>query len=222
MSDPLLRVVPGLREAVEEESRLRDDSFLDAPEFVCGVEVEPLTLERFILLNAIRSPFLVGGRVPGATDIGLFLWVMSPQYRRAIAAQRTIWPVSRRLAMGWLWVARRLFVRRLRHLDAAQATLAIFQFVDSALFDAPKGKGCREAPGYWSAFGGLVFGIACETGWSEREIMRLPVKRLFQYGRMSRVRRDPDAALFNPLSGGKITEWLKAENERRNFDPTRS
>jgi hypothetical protein len=213
VSDPLLRLVPGLREACETEARLRDDAFLGAPEFICGIEVEPLTLDRFILLNAFGSPFICGGRPVRADDVALFLWVLSPQYSRAMAVQRALWPLSRQAARGWLLVSRCIFVRRLRRLDAAQAIEAVQDYVDTALFDAPKG-GSKRSGGlaYWSMFASIVLAIAAETGWTENAIRKMPVRRVWQYWRMVRVRKDPEAHVFNPLSGRVITEWQRSIN----------
>src|ERR1700730_7053612 len=70
-----------------EESH-REYSYLDAPEFICGVEVRPLTLQMYLQLCAARSPFLVGGRAPFIQDVGVFLFRLSPAYDLAFAAKR--------------------------------------------------------------------------------------------------------------------------------------
>jgi hypothetical protein len=91
---PDLRVfanVPGYTRALERAYRLeesyREFTYLDAPEFICGVEVRPLTLQMYLQLCAARSPFLVGGRYPFIQDVAVFLFRLSPAYDQAGAAK---------------------------------------------------------------------------------------------------------------------------------------
>jgi hypothetical protein len=83
--------IPGYRKALDRGYRLeesyRDYSYLDAPEFICGIELRPLSLQMFWQLSAARSPFLVGGRHPFFQDVGVFLFRLSPAYDAAFAAK---------------------------------------------------------------------------------------------------------------------------------------
>jgi hypothetical protein len=69
------------------EESFREFSYLGAPEFICGVEVGPLTLQAYLQLCAARSPFLVGGRHPFIQDVAVFLFRLSPAYDAAHAAK---------------------------------------------------------------------------------------------------------------------------------------
>jgi hypothetical protein len=210
--DPLLQAIPGLREAVEKETAAREEAFLDAPEFICGVEVMPLTMEHMARLSAAQSPFICGG-VPLADDCALFLWCISRDYERAIWLRDKLEAVSSKLASLALWVARRRFVARLRHVDSQIAIYAINAYCDSALMDAPRGADGASGPSYWSCLAALVFSLAQATGWGESEIVRMPCKRLFQYMKLARKYRDPDAILFNP-SDRVVSKWLEEVNSK--------
>lgn len=86
-----LNKVPGYRRALARGFRIeesyREYSYLGAPEFICGVEVGPLTLQAYLQLCAARSPFLVGGRYPFIQDVAVFLFRLSPAYDAAFAAK---------------------------------------------------------------------------------------------------------------------------------------
>jgi hypothetical protein len=87
----ILSEVPGYDRCLQRGYRLeesfREFSYLDAPEFICGVEVRPLTLQMYLQLCDARSPFLVGGRAPFIQDVGVFLFRLSPAYDAAHAAK---------------------------------------------------------------------------------------------------------------------------------------
>ena len=49
--------IPGYREAVKKEQRIRDTAFLDGRELVCGIEVFPLSLRRMVWLEQAHNGF---------------------------------------------------------------------------------------------------------------------------------------------------------------------
>jgi hypothetical protein len=179
------------------------------------VEVRPLTLAKFAFLHARGSPFARGG-VPTAEDVALFLWMVSPAYDRAMHWQNALTPFSWRLGRAGLWLTRYCFVRRLRGLRMAETVQAINAWLDEALRDAPKGGG-SIGPAYWSAWAHYVGVTACETGFSERALLTMPTKRLFQYFRIALKRIDPERHLFN-ASGELIAGWLSRVNAK-NTEP---
>jgi hypothetical protein len=85
---------------------------------------------------------------------------------------------------------------------------AIDAYLETALVDAPKGSG-EHAEMYWSMFAGVVASLAATFGWSESEIRRMPVRRAFQDLKIARKRNDPQAPLFNSISGAIKAAWLK-------------
>lgn len=207
--------IPGWREAVERENNVREQAFLDAPEFICGIEVRPFSIRHFTLLTAIRSPFLCSSPVR-AEDIALFFWVVSPEYKQAIVLHDRLFPWSKRLAGAVLWVLRYRFVRSLRGISPIDATRGIMDYVNEALLDAPRGsQDDAEEPGYWSAQAGIVGLLCAELGFSEAEAMSLPTKRAFQYLKFARKRLNPETHLFNPLSGDVLAKWLESLNRKK-------
>lgn len=83
--------VPGYTRARERgfkiEESFREYSYLDAPEFISGIELRALTLQMYLQLSAARSPFFVGGPVH-IQDVAVFLFRLSPAYDEAFAAKK--------------------------------------------------------------------------------------------------------------------------------------
>lgn len=195
---PALPPIPGYAEAVQKERELRDAAFLDVPEFILGVSVKPLTLDHLIRLNAVKSPFTIGGRLSIETlpiDVCVFLWNISPEFREIADSgeQR-----KRDIA------AHQRFVRSLRKLDFLKAIAAIDAYIDAAFFDAPKGT--RGGISYYSWIASLILSVSKATNWDPEKIRATPVKQLWQY-----LRAASSAKLFNPSD--KIrADWLAKLN----------
>jgi hypothetical protein len=182
MSEDLLELIPGYREAVEAESAARDAAFLDGwPELVCDVELRPLTLVDMLALARMKSPFILGGS-PSPQDVLLLLW-----HQRY--GPRPAFPPDQR--------KRDKFMRGLAHLNFASAVRDIRRYVDDSFADAPgsSGDGTSVAPTSWGA--NLVSSLAREFGWSERDILDMPLKRAWQYWRCIQLNRNPGAIMFN-------------------------
>jgi hypothetical protein len=192
--DPLYKLVPGYREAVQRETDLRDAAFLPVTDSICGVEVNQLTPFHLAALTLARSPFICGG-VPFPRDIAIFLWCVSPEYN-----PRSV-------------VARWFFIRRVAKLDYRESVEAIMRYVSEAFFDAPGGKGERFKQSYYSSTASIVDLLAHEYGWAEADIMRVPFKRLFQYSRCIRERYAERPMFFN-ASDSILAEWQDEQNRR--------
>lgn len=170
-------VIPGLREAVECERRVRVTSFLDLPRKLCGVPVRQMTLMDLVRLDAIQSPFVCGGTV-SVDDIANFLWLLSPEFS------------ANRLAHRWF------YLRNLRRLDYESTVKAISGFIDDAMQDVtPAGLASKA---YCSFAAHIVGLLASQYGWSESDILNLPLKRSLQYRNEILLRNDRNAVLFNP------------------------
>ena len=72
-------LIPGYREAVAEESEIRDLSVL-MMRIVCGFEVNSLTPRLYLFLQAAGSPFLTG-EVPRLEHLAQFIWCISTSFR---------------------------------------------------------------------------------------------------------------------------------------------
>lgn len=188
---------PAIRAAIAEETRIRSEAFLvEAPPLLCGIELAPLTVRRWDRLRVAQSPFAFGGPI-GAADIAVFAWAMHPHY-----------------APG-AWFRRWCLVRRLRRLDFAAAAAAAEAIVAEALLDRPAvASGAQGSCRFhWASF--IVDRLAAAYGWSETEILDLPLARAFQYVALVRLRTDPDAVCFNPLSDRAKRQVLKDLKEKQ-------
>lgn len=205
--------IPGYREAVECEQTARDQAFLDAPIFLAGVEVEPFTLKRMALLDAIRSPFLYGASARAlAFDCGMFLWLVSTEYTRAMRVRARISRVSERLAR--LWIRWRIFRLMLKVRRAQDPRAEIAAYVERALYDAPKGAAGASGTAYWGVMANTVGVIAAAFGWTEDSILSMRCERVWQYYKVAKTILNPSTIHFNPSDKLK-SKFLREEMARQ-------
>lgn len=184
--------IPGLAEAVAQETRRRVDSFTPAPSTVCGVTLEPLTPNKLAVLESINCPILGGVEFPEPEDIAVFLWFCSDEFT-----------VNDR--------KRERFTRRIARIDYYEALTGIQNWLADQFEDAPPSSG-RESVSYVSWIAALVDAIASEYGWSEEDILNIPFKRLTQYIRAIQLRNNPKAILFNAKSDKIKGDFLDSQN----------
>jgi hypothetical protein len=190
--DPLFNIVPGYRQAVEDETATREAAFLGVTELVCGVEVLPFSPLHFSMLECARSPFVKGG-VPSPADVAIFLWAVSPGYAPRAKIRR------------WL------FARRVAGLDYLNSLSEIQSYIQDAFGDAPGVKMSGFKPSYYSGTAAMIDLIASQYGWSEEQIIRIPFKRIFQYARCIRERTSDNPIFFN-RSDAVIGRWQEEQN----------
>lgn len=178
--------IPGLREAIEKEQHIRDTSFLELPESLCGFDVSPLTLRQILLLGSTDSPFVVGG-YPTMVSCGGFLCIVG----------------------NWKGFKRWRNLKALGRQNPDKVIEAIKQFMAESFQDAP---GSSEVDGvsYYSFAASLIDCFAHEYGWKESDILDAPVKRLFQYIKAISSRRG-EKVLFNP-SDKVRGDWMREVN----------
>lgn len=192
---PIQDQIPGLREAVERETFLRDVSYLfEVPERIGPVQVKPFTLRHLIILTTTGNPLICGGFVTPEA-IGAFLWVVSPDYEPENKWRR------------W-W-----FLRGCGDLPTERTLTAIKEYLDEAFMDAPPAGGNNKDARHWSFCTDIIHLLASSYGWSHSEITSLPLKIIFQHVKLISHSNDPKAPLFNP-SDSVRGQWLKAENEK--------
>lgn len=209
--------IPGYREAVTRERAARDASFIDAPETLAGFPVAPMTLRRYLALKALRHPILCGG-APTPWQLVGFLWLMNSAYAPNATMPRPFARKARRLLSPFptrkSGFRARLQTRRwLRAQEAMIETMkAVNQWLDAVFMDAGPSQGgngfCKE---YWSVGCGLILSLARETGWSERDILDIPLTRLFQYQKILAEFKGSTAPKFNP-SDRVLSQYLKTHN----------
>jgi hypothetical protein len=188
-------IIPGYREALEQEELQRNVAFLDVPELICGIEVSPFTLNHLCRLQCISSPFVCGG-VMSPADVALFLWAVSPEYHPKARLRR------------WL------FIRRARGLNYADTVKAIEQYLADAFADRTGGGSRGFSPPNWSGYASICASLAAEYGWSVSQIMAMPVKQVWQFLRIVERRTNPKATFSNRRSEAVRRDWLDTINKR--------
>src|SRR2546430_5227341 len=214
--------IPGYAEAVLKEQFSRDVAFLGLCETVAGFDLSPLTLRHYIALRLTHNPLLSGG-LPTPRELFNFLWLLSPRYDPANkwARRRFEWR-CRRTFYPPLWMAlincrqtRDNYARRLhkRQVEAARIVAAGRGFVEEPLQDAPP----KPAHAHWDAdyYSDAAFFCALfrrEYGWSQEQVLALPMRRLFQYlNEIKHRNAEPGKSgpLCNPSDRVKA-DWMRS------------
>lgn len=181
---------PKLAEAREKDTRDLQRSLVSSPERVGNAWIVPLTLGRFLYLDAISHPFLTGDSATRDQVLD-YLWIMSPEFK----------PGNLKAAKRFF---RRFWFRRVK-ADALREFLAE-EFAADARAES-------KAPDpTWIPR--LVDVLANEYGWSEREIFDLPLRRLHLYsGAMVARRSDNPVSWSTPHADRVRNEFFKEANK---------
>jgi len=190
--------VPEFLLALQEQNSIRDSAFFLETEELCGLRVLPMSIRHFLIADAAESPFIRGESIPSLEDCALFLWIVSQDFCFD-PAKRDQW-----------------VVRHCGNLTLLPTVTEIIGYIDEAMLDSPGGGGPRHKPTPYSWVATLVDIIASEYGWSERDILNLPMKRAFTYQRRIQHRRSPDAPLINSMTDAAIREhWQQRERAQQ-------
>ena len=189
--------IPGYAKAVAHEGAVRDGSylsFLNINEYICGVPVMPLSILHFLILDGIGNPFIVGGK-PSPDRVAQFLWTVSTEFKTGTPGQRDD------------------FIKSISKIDFELAKQQIADYVSDSIMDAPAGAGPVTIP-QASFVATLVDAIASEYHWAEKDIVAMPLKRVFQYIKLIQRRNNPSAPVFNPSDKVKA-DYLKIRNAKK-------
>mgnify|MGYP003151415763 CR=1 FL=1 len=158
-----------LAEARQKDNEEAGRIFLTVNVPVGRFWLAPLTIERFLFLEQIKSPFLgfceEKDLIPTKADVLQFLWVMSPNFRPCQKAGR--WFGRRNFFIRW-----RKYALQIYELIAAEMEAEL----EAAAFET---KEEAQPPSGWVAT--LIDGAASQYGWSEKEILNLPLNRAKAY-----------------------------------------
>jgi hypothetical protein len=201
--------LPRYREAIAREQFERSEAFIDGPEFIMGVPVRGFSPLHSTLLRSARSPFLEGGK-PDPDDVLKFLWVVSESFERACSFRDWLEPFAPRLASFLFRRIKRKYFKRLRKLPYMRVTVgpdpkfelpivsAIRAYLDRAQADGPGESGGVFRPEFYAPQVGVIASVASAFGWSERDIMRCPFRRLHGYAKWIAMSNNPDCKPINP------------------------
>jgi hypothetical protein len=192
--------IPGLKEAIERETFIRDVAFLGLNERIGPFEAVPFTLRHYLILKISGNPMLYGG-LPTPEQLSAFLWLVSPSYK----------PNS--------FFKRRLFLRRFRKARKNIGGLlnAAREYIDESLQDCPLATGRRQTANY-STVASVCSVFAREHGWPVEYSINLPMKQAFQFIRAITLTKDPNAVFHNPSDRVKadFLEHYQPETDSRN------
>lgn len=213
--------VPGLAEAMEREKITRDADFLNVSTTVEGFELVPLTLYHLCLLRIAKSPFVIGG-TPSPEQLTAFLWVMSPEFEplpHSLARARIMKQCHAFIPPALPWLHTRRAMSKYKRLSEARLILATKlvigcrQFIHETFEDSPpRPATVTFRPDYYSSSTSFCAALAREFGWSENEVLHMPMRRVLQYLNEAREHNDPKAILFNP-SDRVTRDWLISQNK---------
>ncbi len=186
-----------------------------------------MTLWHYIALRIARNPILLEQETPSPKELANFLWILSPQYRpesRLLKwlfyrrCKRTFFPPrylplrdSLRSRVSFTIREKRKFARGAIVLQEARS------YVSEVMQDRPpvkKTSGSGFTPDYFSD-GALFCSIfAREYGWDESVVLRMPMKRIWQYVNEIKSKHNPKAPLCNP-SDAVSANWIASRNQSR-------
>ncbi len=182
--------IPGYIQARDRADRIedywRDFAFLGIDETlrIAGghkLEVRPLTLRMFIQLCAVRSPFLVGGKVKPAHVLQV-LWRISTDYSQTNHETRKIFVIA---------ISGLPFIATIRAID---------RYLDRQLRDRPPTNAVKSSKKMDTSYAAMVIHIlASEYGWGADAILDLPMPCIFQYIRRIDRSNDPEMGYWNPV-----------------------
>jgi hypothetical protein len=199
--------IPGYAEALRREQRVRAAAWRQPADTLAGVPVRPLTLAEIGHLEDMRNGFFVPFTFATEAEIdghcAQLVWWLSACPKPARDAGRG------GLRYLYTWQARRELLAYLAaHRDALRRE--VMDWLADNFMDAPKSDGGLlgqpEAHGNAYIMDALA---AAGYGFSEAEVLNMPLPRLWQYVRLA-SRRLSGRPLTNP-SDRVATDYLAAQ-----------
>jgi hypothetical protein len=143
---------------VEKYQSWQGEAWLDVPERIGDIEVQPMNLKHLLILDGIDSPMIKGGNVEDY-DLLMFVWILSKEF--CYNAKR-----------------RDKFFERARKVSNYQLKQFAQEILDKAFAESDTMKNSDKSQTFFIAY--FVDCFAREYGWSVDEIMKTPLSRAFQ------------------------------------------
>ena len=200
--------IPGLREAIKRETRVRDAAFLDGLEVVCGVEVVPLSLRRLIWLEQAHNGFVVPWKWYNAAETFVhavsFLYFLQPSFQLPRSPIQSFWQSFRD---GW---REQMFAHRMARNDRSELVKELAEYIADCFMDAPTGGGGEIMPPSYVSYPTHIIDLFAEAGltFGYSEIMDMPLTRLWQIHRIA-SRRIWQIKLSNPSDSLAVEHLTK-------------
>ena len=153
-------------------------------------------------------------------DVIAFIWILSTNYGPNRTHERNM--LAKRFRQftnpPLPWFKTKSAMKRWKDksdkaIDRAGKLMeAIRNYLNEVLMDIPPRNDTNQnQPEYYCDCVFYCTTFAREYGWSERDVMQMPMKRIFQYLKALRRYNQPDKPLFNP-SDRIISDWLAEKN----------
>lgn len=186
--------IPNLAEAIAAENANRDEAFVGLGEVIYGeLEVLQMTPKHLLILDGCGNAF-VTGKEPEATDIAVFLWVLSPEF--TIDSKK-----------------RDTFLAKIKELPVKPLLDGIKQYLEKTFQDAPTGAGGNGKP-YASWVAILIDAFAAEYGWTPEIVVNIPLRQLYQLIDAKNKRKYGNDYIKINKSDRIISDWLRELNEK--------
>jgi len=144
---------------LREAETAQQEAWLDLDYTLCGIDIRQMTLRDFFLLDGLGSPFLRNEPYTIA-DIGVFFWVLSKEFKPCEKARDT-------------------FCRKIKDIKIAKAEEEIHKYLDITFTDADTAGGGKGKQ-YSTYVSYQIDLYAKEYGWTISEIMKIPMRQVFQ------------------------------------------
>lgn len=204
--------IPGFREAVARERKLRDRAFLGGNEIVCGVVVKQLSLRTLIMLEHAENGFVI----PYRYDTGLELVSHAMQvlwFARAEWQPPEVKPFSFWRSFYNSVAERKFQTKLLRAYKPMQLVEEVQEWLDESFVDSPSGSADKTFVPSYVAYPAHVVDLFADAGllFTYDEIMDMPLKRLWQHWRLA-AHRVYNRALTNPSDKIAVEHLAKGRN----------
>jgi hypothetical protein len=180
---------PKIASAREKDSELISLAFLPIVITVGSFEIAPLTIERLLWLEQLKSPFLMGKEVK-KKDVLAFLWIFNPNFK-----------VGEKY--GKAFCRRHYFIFWKKYAAVIGEILSVYMEMMGANSKRVSKKGSSGSSADWLPQ--MLDGFASQYHWAERDIMNLPIMRAMLYG----------GAMAARLSGKQGIKWSPNADKAR-------
>lgn len=177
------------------DAQHRDEAFVATTHTVCGVELRPMSPYDLHLLQALENPFIVGGAIT-PESIAQYCALLAEPAPRGWWARRRFFRTLARQPYATAVAEIRAYQTRLFYASGAPATEDPSDPQVSGL--SPQVSPGASAPAPLSLIAPLITSVAMATGWSEAELMSMPLSKLFQYQRAIQQQQGTGDTFFAP------------------------
>ena len=192
--------LPRLAAAKEQDRQDITRAFLPLVIPLGRFKIVPVTIERLLWLEEIKSPFITGKGSVTKLDVLSFLWICSPDFRVGMDHGKSF--CRRHFLISW----RKYAITILEYVQEMMSSLG----ADTDQASVDDGK-----PMQYDWLPVFVDGFASQYNWSEKEIMNIPIYRVGYYATAMAARMDwsgKKSAKFARHQDKVKKEYLRAAN----------